>query len=94
MTEQLVVTAITYMVAGMLPPIVATYLLRLTFVGGIWGSLVVGLVASFTGGLIDTFFLVNLPDLIPVAGAVDAGPPLILSLLATIVFALVSRSNG
>jgi len=44
--------------------------------------------------LLDVFFLTALPDLIPIAGVVDAGPPLILATIVTVVFALVSRSNS
>ena len=94
MIDRFVITAITYLIAGMIPPLVANYILQSKFIGGVWAALVVGLIASFVGALVDTFFLTAIPDLIPVGRVVDAGLPLILATVATILFALVSRSNG
>ncbi len=94
MIDRFVITAITHLIAGMVPPLVANYILKSKFIGGIWAAIIVGLIASFVGGLVDTFFLTALPDIIPIARVVDAGPPLILATGATILFALVSRSNG
>lgn len=94
MIDRYVITAITYLIAGMLPPLVASYILHSKFIGAVWAAIIVGLIASFVGGLIDTFFLTEIPDLIPIGRVVDAGPPLILATVATILFALVSRSNG
>jgi len=94
MIDRFIITAITYLVAGMLPVLIAIYFLHLRFLGGVWAALIVGLIASFIGGLIDTFLLMAIPDLIPIGGVVDAGPPLILAVLVTILFALVSRSNA
>ncbi|MCK4515710.1 MAG: hypothetical protein KAU31_10655, partial [Spirochaetaceae bacterium] len=75
-------------------PLVANYILQSKFIGGVWAAIVVGLIASFVGGLVDTFFMTTIPDLLPIGRVVDAGPPLILAAVATILFALVSRSNG
>lgn len=94
MIDRFIITAITFLIAGMLPVLIAKYLLHRRFLGGVWAALVVGLVAAFLGGLIDTFFLAPIPDLIPIGGVVDAGPPLILATTVTILFALVSRSNA
>jgi hypothetical protein len=94
MIERFVITAITYLLAGMVPAIVTHYLFRPGFIGGIWAAIVVGLIAAFIGGLIDTFFLAAVPDLIAIGQTVDAGPPLILATVVTIIFALVSRSNS
>ena len=94
MTHRFIITAITYLVAGMLPVLIATYFLHLRFLGGVWAALIVGLIGSFIGGLIDTFLLTTIRDLIPIGGVVDVGPPLIFATLVTILFALVSRSNA
>ncbi len=94
MIDRFAITAIAYLIAGMVPPLFACYILRSKFIGGVWAAIVVGLIASFVGGLIDTFFLTEISDLIPIGRVVDAGPPLILATAATILFALVSRSNG
>jgi uncharacterized membrane protein YeaQ/YmgE (transglycosylase-associated protein family) len=94
MIERFIITAITYLIAGMVPAIAAHYIFRPGFIGGIWTAMVVGLIAAFVGGLIDTFFLTSVPDLIPIGRIVDAGPPLILATVVITLFALVSRSNS
>ena len=94
MTHRFIITAITYLVAGMLPVLIAKYLFHRRFLGGVWAALIVGLIASFLGGLIDTFLLTTIPDLIPIGGVVDAGAPLFFAAVVTILFALVSRSNA
>ena len=94
MTSRLAVTALVFVISGMLPPLIAVVLLRTHFIGGVWSAVVVSLFAAFAGGLIDTFFMDRIPDLIAIGGVVDAGPPLILALLATFLFWLVSRSNS
>jgi len=93
MTSRFVTTAIVYVVAGMIPPLIAVYVVRVRFIGGVWAATLVGLVAAFAGGMADTVFLPNLPDLVVVGNAVDAGPPLIASVAFTVLFGLVSRSN-
>jgi len=93
MLDRFVITAIAYLVAGMVPPLVANYLFHSRFIGGVWAAIVVGLISSFLGGLVDIFFLTAIPDLIPIGKVVDAGPPLILATLTTILFVLVSKSN-
>jgi uncharacterized membrane protein YeaQ/YmgE (transglycosylase-associated protein family) len=93
-TNRLITTAVVYVVAGMLPPLFAIYVLRTKFVGGVWVATIVGLVGAFAGGLIDTMFLTALPDLILVGAVVDAGPPLLVSLVFTVLFGIVSRSNS
>lgn len=94
MLDRFVITATTFLIAGMVPVLLAHYLLHLRFIGGVWAALVVGLIGSFVGGLIDTFFLTAVADLIPIGRVVDVGPPLIFATAVTIVFALVSRSNA
>ncbi len=93
MLNRFVITAIAYLTAGMLPPLVAYYLLQARLIGGVWAAVVVGLIASFVGGFIDTLFLTAIPDLIPIGRTVDAGPPLIVATVVTILFVLVSQSN-
>ena len=94
MTTRLVITALTYILAGMIPALIAHYVLRIHFIGGIWSALLVGIVAAFAGGLLNAFFLQSLPDIIPIGGLVDAGPPIIVSIVVTVLFALVSKSNA
>jgi uncharacterized membrane protein YeaQ/YmgE (transglycosylase-associated protein family) len=93
MLARLIITAITYLVAGLIPPLVAHYLIRVRFIGGIWAAMLVGVIGAFAGGLLDVFVLGMLPDIIPIGRMVDGGPPLVLAILFVLLFALVSRSN-
>jgi hypothetical protein len=94
MTTAFIITFLTYLVAGAVPPIVAYYVLRVSFLGGAPAATLVGILAAVIGGLIDTIFLAGLPDLVVIAGAVDVVPPVVASLLLTILYALVSSSNA
>jgi len=49
MLDRFVITAIAYLVAGMVPPLVANYLFHSRFIGGVWVAIVVGLISSFLG---------------------------------------------
>ena len=93
MNAALAITFLTYLVTGALPPIVAHYLMRVDFLGGAWAASAVGVIAAVLGGLAQTVLLPGLPDLIVIAGAVDAIPPLVASVLVTLIFALVSGTN-
>ena len=93
MTARFIMTAVTYVVCGMAPALVAHYVFRARFIGGVWAATAVGMIAAFAGGLIDVFLLTALPDLIPVGRIVDAGPPLIVAIAITVLFALISHSN-
>lgn len=94
MTSGFIITLLTYVVAGALPPLIAVYLLNVSFLGGVWGGSLVGVVAAVIGGLLDTIVLTMVPDLIVLAGAVDVVPPLVTSIIVTTLFGLVSSSNG
>lgn len=94
MTSTFTITLLTYIVTGALPPLIAFYLFRVSFLGGVWSATLVGVVAAVIGGLIDTIFLTTIPDLVVLAGAVDLIPPLVTSIVVTTLFGLVSSSNA
>ena len=93
MTESFAIIFLVYLVAGVIPPTVAVLIFRVRFLGGIWAGLAVGVVAAFIGGVIDALLLQSLGDMIVLARAVDLVPPLVISILATTLFALISHSN-
>jgi hypothetical protein len=93
MTAAFAITFLTFLVAGTLPPVFAAYVVRVRFLGGVWAAIAVGVLAAFLGGLIDTLWLDRIGDLIPIAGEVDAAPPLGMSLLLTTLYAIISATN-
>jgi len=86
------ITLLTFLVSGMLPPVIAHYLFRVDFLGGTWAALLVGIIASIAGGVIATSFL-SLPEILVLGNAIDVVPPLAASALMTALYALVSLSN-
>ncbi len=89
-----VITFLTYLVAGAAPPLLAHYVLRVAFLGGAWAASLVGIIGAVVAGLVDTVLLIDLGDLVVLAGAVDIVPPLVGSIVLTVLFALVTSSNG
>jgi len=49
MLDRFFITAMTYIVSGMLPALIAHYIFRPGFLGGIWAATIVGLIAAFIG---------------------------------------------
>jgi uncharacterized membrane protein YeaQ/YmgE (transglycosylase-associated protein family) len=86
------ITLLTFLVSGMLPPVIAHYLFRVDFLGGTWAALLVGIIASIAGGVIATSFL-SLPEILVLGNAIDVVPPLAASALMTALYALVTLSN-
>lgn len=93
MQANILIIFLTYLVAGILPPAIAVYLLRTDFLGGVWVALLVGVIGAFLGGLVDALFLDSLGDVLELAGSVDVVPPLVFSVVLTVVYGLISRSN-
>ncbi|MFP4113190.1 MAG: hypothetical protein ACOCZB_00160 [Spirochaetota bacterium] len=94
MSVAILIAFLTYLVAGAVPPLAAHYLLRIRFLGGAVASALVGVIGAVLGGLAQTMFLSSIPDLVVIAGTVDIVPPVVGSILITVVFALVSSSNS
>ena len=93
-TAEFFITLLAYLVTGALPPMIAVYLIRVRFLGGIVVSTLVGVIAAVIGGLVDTVLLRTIPDLLVIGGTVDIVPPFIASIVVTAVFGLVSSTNG
>ena len=93
MSLPVIITALTYMVGGAVPPVVAHYALRVRFLGGIWLALAVGVFSAALGGVIDTLLADVIPDLLVIAGAVDVAPPVLMSIAVTAIYSALSRSN-
>ena len=93
MTETFVITFLTYIVAGSIPPLGAAYLLRISFLGGPGAAILVGIIGAVIGGLLDSLILTTIPDLLVIAGIVDTVPPFLASVVLTTLFGLVSATN-
>ena len=93
MSLAVVITVLTYLVGGALPPVIAYYAFGVRFLGGIWLALAIGVFAAAVGSVLATLAGGSIPDLVVVAGAVDLVPPVVMSIAVTLVYSAVSRSN-
>lgn len=92
LTSAYVITALAYVVSGSVPPVVAYYMMKVRFLGGIWVAMLIGLLGAALGGLAETL-VPAVPDLLLIAGAVDIVPPFLVATFLTFVYGLISRSN-
>ena len=88
-TTAFLITLLVYFVTGAFPPVIAHYLIRTRFLGGIAAAVVVGIIAAVIGGFARTLFTA-LPDLIVVAGVVDPVWPLLAAAIVTTLYGVVS----
>jgi len=80
---------LTYAVIGLACAVFYVFILRKSVLGRFWGALVVGLVGSFLGGLIDQLFS-NIIAYLSDFNSVNVFSSLITSLLLIMVFSKVS----
>lgn len=92
MNQYYLIIGLTYFVIGLAVAFVFYYLLQRPFLGRFWGSLVVGLIGSFVGGMLD-FLLLGF-DLLLLADTVDVVPPLITSVILVWLYSNVSRRES
>ena len=84
---------LTYAVIGFGVSIVYVYVFRRRFLGKFWGALIVGLVGSFLGGVIDFLFDDIIQALANFNNAVNIFPALITAVLLVSIFARISEDR-
>lgn len=92
LTSTYVIIALVYVVSGTIPPVIAHYMMKVRFLGGIWVAMLIGIVGAALGGLAETL-VPAVPDLLLIAGAVDIAPPFLVATFLTFIYGLISRSN-
>lgn len=92
-TTYFLTVGLTYAVIGFAVSVVYVYLFRRRFLGRFWGALIVGLVGSFLGGVIDFLLDDIIRTLANFAGAVNVFPALITAVILVSVFARVSEDR-
>ncbi len=84
---------LTYAVIGFAVSIVYVYIFRRRFLGRFWGALIVGLVGSFLGGVIDYLFDDIIEALANFNNAVNIFPALITAVILVSIFARISEDR-
>ncbi len=84
---------LTYAVIGFGVSILYVYIFRRRFLGRFWGALIVGLVGSFLGGVIDFLFNDIIEALANFNNAVNIFPALITAVVLVSVFARISEDR-
>jgi uncharacterized membrane protein YeaQ/YmgE (transglycosylase-associated protein family) len=83
---------LTYVLIGFAVALITYFVMRKQVVGRFWGALIVGLVGSFLGGLVDYLFADIIHTLANLNNSVNVFPPILTALFVLLVFAKASES--
>jgi uncharacterized membrane protein YeaQ/YmgE (transglycosylase-associated protein family) len=84
------IIGLTYLLIGLGSAILFYYVFRKHFLGNFWGALIVGLIGSFLGGIIDLFFDDVIEALSNINDSVNMFPPVITAILLLVIFSKIS----
>ncbi len=93
MTTFYLTIGLTYLVIGFAMTILFFYILRKPFIGRFWGALIVALVGSFLGGIINYFFEDIIHILANLNNSVNVFPPLIASYILIRIYSRISETR-
>ncbi len=82
-----------YFLIGFALALYFVFILKKKMLGYFWGALLVGVVGSFLGGVIEYFFSDIIEKLSNVLNAVNIFPPIIAGLLLLWIFSKVSAND-
>jgi uncharacterized membrane protein YeaQ/YmgE (transglycosylase-associated protein family) len=83
---------LTYILIGFCVAMVYFYVFKKNFLGSLWGGVVVGIIGSFIGGLVDFYFKDFLYFLSHLFGSINLFPPLISAVLFLWIFNRMSNT--
>ncbi len=84
---------LTYFLIGFACALILYFIFRKHVIGKFWGALIVGLVGSYIGGLIDYFFKDVFAWLSNI-NSVNIFPPIITSFILLWIFSKISQKRG
>ncbi len=82
-----------YFLIGFALALYFVFVLRKRMLGRFWGALLVGVVGSFLGGIIEYFFSEVISKLSNLLNSVNIFPPIFSALFLLWVFSKVNRSD-
>ena len=83
-------TGLIYLVIGFAMALLYYYVLRKKVLGRFWGALIVAVIGSFLGGVIEHFFADIIEILANLNNSVNIFPPIIVAFILLGVFAKIS----
>jgi hypothetical protein len=93
MTTFYLTIGLTYLVIGFAMTILFFYIFRKPFIGRFWGALIVALIGSFLGGLINYFFQDIITMMANLNNSVNVFPPLIASYILVRIYSRISETH-
>jgi len=84
--------ALTYIIIGFGTALLFYYALRKPVLGRFWGALLIGLIGSFLGGVIE-FFLADVIEMLTNLNNVNIFPPIFMAALLIWVFSRISSAT-
>jgi len=85
---------LTYLVIGFGVSLLFYYVFRKRFLGNFWGALIVALVGSFLGGVVNFFFSDIIHALANLNDSVNIFPPLITSFIVIWIYSKISDTRS
>ena len=82
-----------YFIVGFTVALFFYFILKKPILGRFWGTLVIALVGSFLGGIIEFFFADLIEKLTNINNSVNIFPPIITSFIIIWCFSLVSKDK-
>lgn len=83
---------LTYVLIGFAVALITYFVMGKRVLGRFWGALIVGLVGSFLGGLVDYLFADIIHTLANLNNSVNVFPPILTALFVVLAFAKASES--
>ncbi|TVR59150.1 MAG: hypothetical protein EA426_08565 [Spirochaetaceae bacterium] len=91
MTTYFLTIGLSYAIIGFAVSLFACFILKKEFIGRFWGALIVALIGSFLGGVIDYVFADLIQVLSNINNTVNIFPPLIAAFVIVWLFGKVSE---
>ena len=85
--------ALVYLLIGFATALVFFYVFNKAFIGNFWGVLIVSIIGSFIGAIIEYYFKWIIEALTRVNGVVNIFPPLTVSMIVIYIYHKVSEKK-
>lgn len=84
---------LTYILIGFGCALILYYAFNKAFIGNFWGVLIVAIIGSFTGAIIEYYFENIIKALTQINGVVNIFPPLVISIILIYIYHKVSEKK-
>ena len=85
--------ALIYIIIGFGTALILYYVYNKAFIGNFWGVLIVSIIGSFLGAIIEYYFGNIIEKLTKINGVINIFPPLIVSIIVIYIYHIVSEKR-